>query len=258
MSSPVQLPQELLAAVEEALPRSKRRATAALARDLAGAWWGLRTAVLVDSCMLSESDAAALGSQLAKASIDALFVLHEPVSGQTLVVNRELLKARLDKPDVAIVDVGGRVPVVLPSPPPSLSALLDSLSSSVAASSASYITLVLPDPSRPQDLVPLVGLLLDYPVAYSLGASEGPNCVGGRELVVVEAALFGPRGTRERLLSFSYPCGLPSGPEGSLLVERLHLTLSTRLAAAQAVHPELEGAQIEVEERMVVLDQVAL
>lgn len=150
-----------------------------------------------------------------KASIDALFVLHEPVSGQTLVVNRELLKARLDKPDVAIVDVGGRVPVVvrpsasgyplrvtdatvrqLPSPPPSLSALLDSLSSSVAASSASYITLVLPDPSRPQDLVPLVGLLLDYPVAYSLGASEGPNCVGGRELVVVEAALFGPRGTR--------------------------------------------------------------
>lgn len=63
---------------------------------------------------------------------------------------------------------------------------------------------------------------------------------------------------RERLLSFSYPCGLPSGPEGSLLVERLHLTLSTRLAAAQAVHPELEGAQIEVEERMVVLDQVAL
>ncbi|GAA5834474.1 hypothetical protein JCM9279_004326 [Rhodotorula babjevae] len=256
MSAAAELPAELLKAVGQALARSKARVVSSLSHDLAGVWFRLRTAVLVDSCLLSEKEARTLAKAL-ESTRPSLFVLHEPVSGQTLVVNRDLLEDRL-REQVPLVDVGGREPLVLSIPPPSLAALLASLSSS---SPTSFLSLDLPDPDRPQNLVPLVGILLDYAVAYSLGDSDGRNCLGGRDLVVVEAALVNEGGGRQRLLSFSYPSSLSTDDpalEPLSVVRLLQLKLDARLSTARAQHRELERVWIEVDSRAVVLDQVAL
>lgn len=66
--------------------------------------------------------------------------------------------------------------------------------------SASFILLKLKYKQSPQALIPFVGYLLDYPVAYSLGEclapavqdvqDEGPqksNCLGGEELTIFSA-----------------------------------------------------------------------
>ncbi|GAA5908766.1 hypothetical protein JCM8208_006781 [Rhodotorula glutinis] len=256
MSTAVQLPTELLEAVGKALPRSKRRAVSSLSLDLAGAWFGLRTAVLVDSCLLSEMEARALANAF-ESHQPRLIVLHEPISGQTLVVNRDLLDERL-REEVPLVDVGGQEPVLLSTPPSSLLALVHSLASSPPTS---FLSLELPDPHRPQDLVPLVGILLDYAVAYTLGNSDGRNCLGGRELVVVEAELVGEDGERQRLLSFSYPSSLSidhPALEPTAVVDSLQLKLDERLSTARAQHQELQRVRLEVGFRQVVLDQVAL
>jgi hypothetical protein len=52
--------------------------------------------------------------------------------------------------------------------------------------------LSLPESDRPQDLIPLAGYLLEYLVAYNLGqheSREGENCLGGNELILIEARL---------------------------------------------------------------------
>ncbi|GAA5926255.1 hypothetical protein JCM3775_000970 [Rhodotorula graminis] len=256
MSTAAQLPTDLLRAVGKALPRSKPRVVAALSLDLVGVWFGLRTAVLVDSCLLSEKEARALANALETRNVH-LMVLYEPVSGQTLVVNRDLLEERLLE-KVTLVDVGGREPLLLSTPPPSLVSLVNSLA---APTPTSFLSLSLPNPDRPHDLIPLVGVLLDYAVAYTLGESAGPNCLDGRELVVVEAALVDEGGARQRLLSFSYPRSLSTDNlalKPLAVMHALQLKLDVRLSAAQAHHPELRAVRVEVDSRRVVLDQVAL
>ncbi|GAA6047137.1 hypothetical protein JCM3770_006919 [Rhodotorula araucariae] len=256
MSSAMQAPNTLVEVLTTALPRFSRRNHAALAHNLAGVWWGLRTAVLIDSCMLSEMEAQALGRHLEGAS---LTVLYEPVSEQTLVADQALLKRCLCN-HVSFVDVGGRRPVLLEAPPPAFNTLVAQLT---PARDPGFLSLSLPNPDTPQDLVPLVGFLLDYPVAYSVGASEdGRNCLGGVELCVVEATLVGASTTRQRLLSFSYPISLTLCADSRLdpdnIVSTLRSKLGARLAAAQEIYAELLGAVIEVDRRTVVLDQVAL
>jgi hypothetical protein len=82
METAVPLPVELIELVVQALPRLNRQQRGRLALDLSGGWWGLRcvvslpssltlsdtlpyrTAVLVDSVMLSNEDVAALNRGL--------------------------------------------------------------------------------------------------------------------------------------------------------------------------------------------------
>lgn len=186
--------------------------------------------MLLDTCSLSEDEAAALGWALQVPSTASppstphrstdrpvvctqalqknLSGAHEPVSGQTLVLNRDLLAERVVE-DVTFIDVGGREAVLvrparpytvrrgleialqLDGPPPSFRSLL----TSVAAhrSSSPFLSLTLPSPGHPTDLIPFVGFLIDYPVAYCLShEGDGRNCLGGEELVVTEAELVGP------------------------------------------------------------------
>lgn len=83
----------------------------------------------------------------------------------------------------------------LDSPPTPFHALFTSLSAHPA--SAPLLSLSLPSADRPADLIPLVGFLLDYPVTYCLShEGDGRNCLGGEELVVTEAELVGPQGSR--------------------------------------------------------------
>ncbi|BGO94691.1 hypothetical protein JCM10020v2_006397 [Rhodotorula toruloides] len=185
-----------------------------------------------------------------------LSVAHEPVSGQTLVLNRDLLAERVVE-DVTFIDVGGREAVLLDGPPPSFRSLL----TSVAAhrSSSPFLSLTLPSPGHPTDLIPFVGFLIDYPVAYCLShEGDGRNCLGGEELVVTEAELVGPGEMRQRLLAFSYPIRLAPSIPPQAIAEALENKLRARLAKAATTHPELQGCRVEVGQRNVTLDQVAL
>ncbi|BGP04568.1 hypothetical protein NBRC10512_004879 [Rhodotorula toruloides] len=273
MNTAVPLPETLSKAVQRALPRWNRRRCATLAGELSTLWWGLRTAVLLDTCSLSEDEAAALGWAL-QALQKNLSVAHEPVSGQTLVLNRDLLAERVVE-DVTFIDVGGREAVLvrparpytvrrgleialqLDGPPPSFRSLL----TSVAAhrSSSPFLSLTLPSPGHPTDLIPFVGFLIDYPVAYCLShEGDGRNCLGGEELVVTEAELVGPGEMRQRLLAFSYPIRLAPSIPPQAIAEALENKLRARLAKAATTHPELQGCRVEVGQRNVTLDQVAL
>ncbi|KAJ8297086.1 UPF0739 protein C1orf74 [Rhodotorula toruloides] len=255
MNTAVPLPETLSKAVQRALPRWNRRRCATLAGELSTLWWGLRTAVLLDTCSLSEDEAAALGWAL-QALQKNLSGAHEPVSGQTLVLNRDLLAERVVE-DVTFIDVGGREAVLLDGPPPSFRSLL----TSVAAhrSSSPFLSLTLPSPGHPTDLIPFVGFLIDYPVAYCLShEGDGRNCLGGEELVVTEAELVGPGEMRQRLLAFSYPIRLAPSIPPQAIAEALENKLRARLAKAATTHPELQGCRVEVGQRNVTLDQVAL
>lgn len=142
-----------------------------------------------------------------------------------------------------------------------------------------FLLLALPDPDRPYDLVGLVGFLLEYEVAYSLEASsDGTNCLGGVELVLIEAALvsdesrwakFRPRQSvcsadapshdRQALLAFSFPANLAAcSLSGETVANAVKGRLERRLADARIAYTELEGARIEVSQRLVTLDRVAL
>ncbi|KAK4332168.1 LOW QUALITY PROTEIN: hypothetical protein RTBOTA2_000331 [Rhodotorula toruloides] len=251
----VPLPEKLLKAVQRALPRWNRRRCATLAGELSTLWWGLRTAVLLDTCSLEEDEAAALGTAL-QAVQKNVFVAYEPVSGQTLAVNRDLLAERTVE-DVLFVDVGGSEPVLLDNPPTSFHALLTSLSAHSPSSPSPCLT--LPSPDHPTNLIPLVGFLLDYPVAYYLSHERGGrNCLGGEELVVTEAELVEPGETRQRLLAFSYPARLAKSISSEATAKALEDKLRARLASGITIHPELRGCRIDVAQRNVTLDQVAL
>ncbi|GAA6036667.1 hypothetical protein JCM8097_001288 [Rhodosporidiobolus ruineniae] len=258
------LPRELVTAVTGVLPRSSTTQRLRLANDLASLYWGLRTAVLVDCVMLSQAEAEALGRAL-NTQNDLCFTVYEPATEQTIVVNRLLARKTLEKRPgsggSACIEVGGREPVLLPHIPPSSASIL----SAIASYDNSSPFLLLPPVDRPWDLVPVVGCLLDYPVQYSLASSEnGRNCLGGRELVVVEAQLMFADldGASRRLLSFSYPASFADTPEpplsSPLLVSQLSDLLEERLEAAQATFPELRDSRIEVVGHRTVLDQVAL
>ncbi|GAA5869741.1 hypothetical protein JCM1840_000576 [Sporobolomyces johnsonii] len=276
---PIELPNDLLKLLARALPRLSKRQLSPLARDLVGVFWALRTAVLIDTVMLDEGDAQSLATAFGEsAEYPHLIVIHEAVSSQTLVVNALLLPERA-KRLTAFVEVGGKtprlvrsahpdiyllvltlLPLQLPQPPASFTALLKTVSSHSADSS--FLSLSLTAQSSPLALIPFVGYLLDYAAVYCLDEStDGRNCLGGVELVLCEGFL-NKSGDRHRLLSFSYPAFL-ADDESTLAVDlvrqTLLSTLRNRLRQAQSDHVHLAAVKVEVDVRGgVVLDQVAL
>ncbi|GAA5851504.1 hypothetical protein JCM5353_001604 [Sporobolomyces roseus] len=247
--------QELTPTLERALPRLSKKKISLLAFELVGIVLGLRTATLIDSLLLTEQDTVVLADALSECKV-TLLVVYEPVSGQAFIVNRDLLKDRVQQ-RAFFVDVGGRAPVLLGEKPESFTLLLDRISST--PSSLNFLALSLPYQDRPQDLIPLIGYLLDYPVAYCLGESEdGRNCLGGIELTLVEGVLLDEYGESYRLLSFSYPTQLAEGKlSPSSVCHKMKDLLEDRLRRVERVDYE-EKCTVEVETRIVVLDQVAL
>ncbi|GAA5907938.1 uncharacterized protein JCM6883_004066 [Sporobolomyces salmoneus] len=251
------LRNELDNKLAKAFPRFRKKF---LSLELAPIVLGLRTATLIDSLLLSEAEAIAL-SQVLKSIKANLQVVYEEVTGQTLVVNRDLLEKRSSQ-RIVFVEVGSKEPVILPQPPESVDFLLSQISSSPRSSS--FLSLSLPDPNRPQDLIPFVGYLLDYPVAYSLGEGEGQNCLGGIELVLVEVKLIDEAdgGEAYRLFSFSYPAHLVSQEpslDPSSIVPLMKKEIDDRLVNTSAKQcPSAKDCRIEVNSRIVILDQVAL
>ncbi|GAA5865457.1 hypothetical protein JCM8547_001250 [Rhodosporidiobolus lusitaniae] len=258
METAVPLPAELLELLKQSLPCLRPPQRTRHAVDLFGLWSGLRTAVLLDSLILSEEEAERLGRGLSASSLP-LFVIHEPATGQTLAVNSRLAR-QMKKEEAGCVEVGGEKPVLLDRLPPSSQAIFALIASHDPSSSP---FLFLPRVERPYDLVGAVGRLLDYPIPYCFAQSEdGKNCLGGVELLVMEAFLVGSGG-RQRIMSFSYPALLddqlsnnPSQP--GTVSSRLQYCLSRRLDQAMEAVPVLRKCKIEVEQHLAVLDQVAL
>ncbi|GAA5870177.1 hypothetical protein JCM16303_001916 [Sporobolomyces ruberrimus] len=175
-------------------PRFRKKKLSLLALEIVWVSVQLRTATLIDSFLLSSDEANILGDALQRVDTN-ITVAHEPYSGQTLVVNRKILSSRTPQ-DTVFIEVGGRYPQIvrqlcytLSTPPEPFRELLSQVTA--ASPSATFVSLSLPDPDRPQDLIPLVGHLLDYKIAYTLGASSegGANCLGGTELFLVEASV---------------------------------------------------------------------
>lgn len=76
--------------------------------------------------------------------------------------------------------------------PHTVQKLLDAIANSVG----SFCLLDLGPSGRTSDLVTLAGILLDYEVAYSVAGETGSNCLGGRELALIEAFSITARGQR--------------------------------------------------------------
>lgn len=113
-------------------------------------------------------------------------------------------------------------------------------------------------------MVPLVGYLLEYSVAYTLDGDRQTNCLGGRELVVIEVWLGTADDPRAHLLlAFSCPSELLA-PQGSLpfsleqLVNRLRDKYTSRLLAALSEGGAVGWRQIEVQVQRVCQDRFAL
>ncbi|GAA5826874.1 hypothetical protein JCM11251_002138 [Rhodosporidiobolus azoricus] len=264
MGGAAPLPIELLDLVAAALPRLNRPLRTRLAEELTGLWWGLRTGVLIDSVMLSEREAEALGNGLSS-SIFPLFVVYESTSGQTLGVHGALAE-RFKEGETRCIEVGGNDPVLSTRLPPIARTILRTIASH--SSSPSFSPFLRLDPvERPHDLVGPVGCLLDYPMTYCISNQTGQNCLGGVTLQLDELSLANETtGARRHLLAYSFPSDLfkpePIKP-GSVPPPRMHnLTseLSRRLSHSNKLRPQwgLEECGISGRTREVVLDRVAL
>ncbi|GAA6058548.1 hypothetical protein JCM10212_006987 [Sporobolomyces blumeae] len=247
----------LARALTTRLSRVKRSTIRALSRELVPIVLGLRTATLVDSTSLSHDEAIALSRALDDVQVDGpLLVTHEPTSYQTIVINRDLLRSPRRS---FFVDVSAKAPAMLDRPPASFATLIDDLA--LIAPSISFHLIVLAPDVPARSLIPFVGYLLDYPVAYCLSSIGGTeqNCLGNEPLILVEASLTDETELgvdRLRLLSFSYPLRLArSTPDlaRDRIVANLRETLAARIAR-RAHH----GLGVEITSREVVLDQVAL
>ncbi|GAA5918123.1 hypothetical protein JCM6882_006351 [Rhodosporidiobolus microsporus] len=267
MDSLAPLPLELLELVTAALPRLKRTQQGKLADELRGLWWGLRTGTLVDSVMLSEEEAEALGRGLSK-SIFPLFVVYEPTTAQTLGINGALAE-RFKEGKTPCVEVGGRQPELASNLPPLPLSILRTIASH--SSSPSFSPFLRLDPvERPHDLVGPVGFLLDYPRPYCIDSESGRNCLGGLALQVEDVFLAGRDDSPSlRLLSFSFPTHLfsplntdasdaASPPDGLTLP--LISEFEARLRRSNDLQPEwgLGEYCLARSGREVVLDRVAL
>ncbi|GAA5980714.1 hypothetical protein JCM10908_001747 [Rhodotorula pacifica] len=274
----VELPQELLNRLRDAPLRLNAMRSALLTANLEGVWWGTRTAALVDRASFDQDGARKLGECLQAAQSD-LFVVFEPTSEQTFVVNRRLLRERLSE-HVAFVEVGVQQPALVsgltfiapalfkadnfPLPeqlhtrPERLKPLLDKISTHPA--NDPFCLLALESSSRTSDLIVLAGVLLDYATAYCV-AGEGPNCLGGRELNLIEAFSITAKGQRNHLFSFSYPTEIISSSRDlapSTVIAAVEGKLQKRFREAQRRYSELAGFSVEVKHSTVTLDQVAL
>ena len=65
--------------------------------------------------------------------------------------------------------------------------LLEAIADHAASSDSPCCLLDLEPPGRTSDLIPLAGILLDYATAYCVSSEDGSNCLGGRELYLIEA-----------------------------------------------------------------------
>ncbi|POY71355.1 hypothetical protein BMF94_5667 [Rhodotorula taiwanensis] len=257
----VELPQELLLLLRQAPLRLSAMRSALLTANLEGVWWDLRTAALIDRAALTAETALQLGQMLQGARPD-LFVAFEPTSEQAFVVNRRFLQARLEDERLVYVDVGGSAPDILSGPPSPVAALIRSLADHPAKEPLCTLDLgSTPDHSH---LITLSGFLLDYAVAYVASGHAQRNCLGGRDLYLIEAFLITPKEQRNNLFSFSYPAELVSTHKDSPLfapedvVEAAKIQLAARFAKAQTKEAELSGFRLEVQHSTVSLDQVAL
>ncbi|GAA5851499.1 hypothetical protein JCM3766R1_002248, partial [Sporobolomyces carnicolor] len=175
-----------------------RRLVARLARDVAPVVVGIRTATLIDCVILSRVAATALGTALKLRQQqqgddnDHVVVVHEDESGQTLVVNRRLLASRR-RDATLFVQVGRPALSASRRPPRSFDSVLDQIASTARDSAFCLVSLPSDsdsdDPRDSRDLIPVVGYLLDYPIVYTVSSSSSTNCLGGIELILVEADL---------------------------------------------------------------------
>ncbi|GAA5972366.1 hypothetical protein JCM11641_002427 [Rhodosporidiobolus odoratus] len=237
--------------------------------DLSGLYWGMRKGTLIDCMLMSEEQARQLGVALAEAMPTSwhehlksppLFVVYDPTTGQTLAVHRYLTAFR-DTGITYCVEVGGSTPVVLEQLPPASTRILKS----IACYKGDAPFLRLPPVERPHDLVAAVGHLIDYPVPYCISNDDGSNCLGGQELVVMEAYLVG-REHRQKLNSFSYPAmfdgELFDDGKKPLRARSIASMLESHFigtcARATEKFPKLLSCGIKVEWHKVALEQVAL
>jgi hypothetical protein len=156
------------------------------------------------------------------------------------------------------------------------------------AATSSFCLLHLDPPGRTSDLIPLAGILLDYATAYCVNSGDGSNCLGGRELHLIEAFSITAGGqrfdggihfpmitykshstltllrslhSRNHLFSFSYPAEIVSSTPAlkpNAVVAQVDRKLQARFREAQQRYPELVGFSMEVKYSTVTLDQVAL
>ncbi|GAA6004345.1 hypothetical protein JCM10207_000678 [Rhodosporidiobolus poonsookiae] len=259
METAVPLPTELVDLLAEALPNLSDKQRSLLSVDIAGLWWGLRTAVLIDCATLEQSEAESLGVALRANHNYDLFVAFEPSSGQTLAINAEYAKSRWQGISFC-TEVGGSEPVLLPKLPAPACALLASIRT--LRGRGDPFVLLLPV-SNPLDLVPAVGHLIDYMFPYAVSNEDGRNCLGGVELEVCEAFLTSrDSGRKHRLLSFSYPTQLCSGASArvssELIKQTMEALLSARLDEARGLYPEMRACAIEVMQSRRTMERVAL
>ncbi|GAA5922590.1 uncharacterized protein JCM15063_003355 [Sporobolomyces koalae] len=236
------------------LPKLSRQKVSLLARELVAVAVGVRAATLIDSIMLSEDDASMLAQAL-RQDDRSLLTVHEPESGQTVVINRDILAQRKSSRQSIFVEVGGTEPVVLDEPPNAIESLLDQILHTSALDS--FMRLSLPYTATPRSLIPLVGYLLDYPVAYCLDLSpDGRNCLGACELVLVEAVLL-DGDDESHLLSFSYPALLHKADQ-ALDPTNVCAQLESELVSRLKKTSMSDRCSIQVAHRSITLDQVAL
>ncbi|KWU46650.1 hypothetical protein RHOSPDRAFT_31466 [Rhodotorula sp. JG-1b] len=254
-----ELPQELLHRLRDAPLRLSAMRSALLAANLEGVWWGSRTAALVDRASFDQDGARQLGGCLQTAQSE-LFVVYEPTTEQTFVVNRRLLRERLSE-TVLFIEVGGKEPALLEAAPSGTQKLLEAIANHAATSDSSFCLLDLDPPGRTSDLITLAGILLDYATAYCVSSEYGSNCLGGRELQLIEAFSVTAGGQRNPFFSFSYPAEIISSwptLEPVTVVAQVDRKLQARFRKAQQRYPELVGFSMEVKHGTVTLDQVAL
>ncbi|TKA55351.1 hypothetical protein B0A53_02275 [Rhodotorula sp. CCFEE 5036] len=245
-----ELPQELLHRLRDHPLRLSAMRSALLAANLEGVWWGSRAS-------FDQDGARQLGECLQTAQPE-LFVVYEPTTEQTLVVNRRLLRERLAE-TVLFIEVGGKEPALLETAPLGAQKLLEAIANHAATSS--FCLLHLDPPGRTSDLIPLAAILLDYATAYCVSSEDGSNCLGGRELYLIEALSVTAGGQRNPFFSFSYPAEIVSSSpalEPNTVVAQVDRKLQVRFRKAQQRYPELVGFSMKVKHSTVTLDQVAL
>jgi hypothetical protein len=85
------------------------------------------------------------------------------------------------------------------------------------AATSSFCLLHLDPPGRTSDLIPLAAILLDYATAYCVSSEDGSNCLGGRELYLIEALSVTAGGQRSDTGPLSLMISCKSHPTADLL-----------------------------------------
>ncbi|ORY88511.1 hypothetical protein BCR35DRAFT_351017 [Leucosporidium creatinivorum] len=272
------LHRDIAAALQKVLPPSTARLQPALVRDIWAVSLWLKTTTLLDTILLDEAQARALAAAFdeikdLRPKDNKLVVLHEPISGQTLVGTTFYLFGLISKaekrPFCRYLDVSGKEPVLLAinNRPPQVGDLQYQILATFGAggggmeSFASFILLKLKENQSPQALIPFVGYYLDYPVAYSVGECLTPaiqdveeeqrsNCLGDVDLTV-----FSAQWTEDDSLS-GYKRAQDASPWHPLFSFSVPTSLLPSLAARPTSVPAGEIQTVEEEIRELVRQRV--